>query len=400
MLRDVWFSFLYRNLARFAFHQISTSGAAIPKQGPVLYVCLHRNGALDGIVYQQVVPQARATLSSQLRRSPLLRLIFDGIEFVRESDRKRDGLRVSNEQSFGRCAEHLGRGGQLLFFPEGTSELGPKHLKFRAGVAHLIQATLKRSPKLSVVPLAAHYEAPTEWQSDVEVEIGETIVFSGKPRAAEIMRAITIGLELVGLDCETREGRAATEALAYAATLGQKDIGYAQALHAMCGASIDRWEDVLSIAKADGLCLHQGVPLVPMHLPVIYLLAWLVLTPLIAAAAAMNLPIVVAAWLAPGRFADAPNVVSLWRSLAGVGAAYLWVPIVVATSLLLGGFIPAGGYVLLSLAGLRSLYRWKKLSITLWNWLRLGRQHAGALLAAHTAVVVEARQRIDGRRGG
>ena len=325
-----------------------------------------------------------------------MRLIFDGIELVRAKDRDRDGDRVDNGVSFACCVEHLAGGGQLLFFPEGTSELGPRHLKFRAGVAHLIQAALERLPTLAVVPLAAHYEAPTEWQSDVDVEVGKMILFSGTPRVAEIMRAVTDGLESVGLDCETPGERVATEALAYAATLGQKDIGYAQALHAMRGVSPTPWETLHDAAQSDGLLFHQNVPLVPTRLPAIYLLLWLLLTPLVFAAALLNWPVVIAAWFAPRRFADAPNVVSMWRTLAGVGVAYLWAPFMVAVSLFFAGFPATFGYVGLSIIGLRCLYRWKKLSIAVWNWMRLPHDRAQELLAMHAAIVMEARRRMAG----
>lgn len=398
-LRSLWFSTLYRNMARFAFRRIEASGVSLPAQGPVLYVCLHRNGALDGIVYRQIVPRARATLSSQLRRSMWMRMIFDGIELVREQDRERDGLRVSNEDSFVECADHLAQGGELMFFPEGTSELGPRHLKFHAGVARLIQSTLEKTPRLAVVPLAAHYEAPTEWQSKVDVEVGTAIVFTGKPRTMEIMRALTAGLEAVGLDCETLEERSAIEALAYAATLGQADIGYAQALHALHGMPADTLTTLRDAARSDGLRCHQGVPLVPIRPAVLYVVLWLLLTPLVSAAAILNFPVVLAARLAPGRFADGPNVIALWRTLAGTGVAYLWTPIVMVASLAFFGIVPALACIIVSRIGLGSLYRWKKLSIAVHNALRLSFAKSRQLLALHETIVAEARTRIASRIG-
>lgn len=393
-LRSFWFSILYRSMARFAFHRIAASGAPLPTQGAVLYVCLHRNGAMDGIVYRRIVSRARATLSSQLRRSVLMRMIFDGIELVREQDRERDGLRVSNEDSFVKCADHLAQGGELMFFPEGTSELGPRHLKFRAGVAQLIQSTLEQTPRLTVVPLAAHYEAPTEWQSNVDVEVGAAITFTGKLRTIEIMRALTAGLETVGLDCETLEERSAVEALAYAATLGQADIGYAQALHALRGMPADSLTTLRDAARSDGLCCHQGIPLVPTRPAVLYVALWLLLTPLVSVAAILNFPVVLAARLAPGRFADGPNVIALWRALAGTGAAYLWAPIMIIASLVFLGPVPALAYIVLSRVGLGSLYRWKKLSIAVHNAFRLSFARSQELLALHEAIVAEARSRI------
>jgi 1-acyl-sn-glycerol-3-phosphate acyltransferase len=393
-LKSLWFSFLYGSIVSFAFSRVSASGFPLPGPGPVLYVCLHRNGALDGMVYRQVVPRARATMSSQLRRNVWLRMIFDGIELVREKDRERDSDRVSNADSFAECAEHLASGGELMFFPEGTSELGPRHLKFRAGVAHLIRATLEKTPQLLVVPLAAHYEAPTEWQSNVDVEVGAGIVFTGKPRTIEIMRAVTAGLEAVGLDCETLEEREAVEALAYAATLGQVDIGYAQALHAVHGMSAEALTALLEAARSDGLSCHQGIPLIPTRSVLLYVLLWLMLTPAVVIAALLNLPVVVVAHLAPRRLADGPNVISMWRALAGTGAACLWVPAVFGACLAFFGLIPAAACVALSWAGLASLYRWKKLSIAIRNKLRVPVARSRQMFALHERVVAQARARI------
>jgi len=396
LLKSLWFSILYPSICGFAFHRIRASGAPLPAQGPVLYVCLHRNGALDGMVYREVVPRVKATLSSQLRRSTWMRMIFDGIELVREQDRERDGLRVNNEDSFAKCVDHLAQGGELLFFPEGTSELGPRHLKFRAGVAQLILATLEKLPTLTVVPLAAHYEAPTEWQSDVDVEVGAAITFSGKSRTIEIMRALTTGLETVGLDCQTLEERAAIEAMAYAATLGQRDIGYAQALHALRDLPAEALKTLQDVARSDGLRFHQSVPLVPTRSTVLYAALWLMLTPLVGAATVLNLPVVAAARWAPGHFADGPNVISMWRALAGTAAAYLWVPVMVVTNLVLFGALPAMAYLAVSWVGLRSLYRWKKLSVAVLNALKMSPSRSQQLFALHQTIMAEARTRIVG----
>jgi hypothetical protein len=109
--------------------------------------------------------------------------------------------------------------------------------------------------------------------------------------------------------------------------------------------------------------------------------------------------VVAAARWAPGRFADGPNVISMWRALAGTATAYLWVPFMVVTSFVLFGGLPAMAYLAVSWAGLRSLYRWNKLSIALRNALKVSRAQSQQLLALHEKVVTEARARISGGRG-
>jgi 1-acyl-sn-glycerol-3-phosphate acyltransferase len=44
------------------------------KEGPVLYVGLHRNGAVDGFIYHQAVPRGVFLISTQLRRHFFSRL--------------------------------------------------------------------------------------------------------------------------------------------------------------------------------------------------------------------------------------------------------------------------------------------------------------------------------------
>jgi 1-acyl-sn-glycerol-3-phosphate acyltransferase len=393
-IRTLWFRALYASMAHFAFRHIRVVGRRLPSNEPVLYVCLHRNGALDGAVYGQAVPHAQRTLSSQLRRGLLARMLFDGIEIVRAKDTAQNGGRLSNRDAFAKCVAHLADGGAILFFPEGTSELGPHHLKFRNGVARLIQSTLARIPTLKVVALAAHYEAPTEWQSDVEVVAGAGEDFSGDLATGHIMARITAMLESVGVDCATIEERTELEALAYAATLGQPDIGNAQALQLVRGSERGRMLPLWAHARQEGLWLHQGIPLVPTRAPWLYALLWVLLTPFVVAAAALNLPVVVLAWYAPRKLADGPNVISLWRALAGIVSAYAWVPL--ATGVLLGmfGVVAALAYLAVSVAGLKSLYRWRKLSIALHNQTRASAQTRRSLHRFHAGIVHFVRSRL------
>lgn len=399
-IRKLWFRVLYASMAHFAFRRIRVVGCSLPSNEPVLYVCLHRNGALDGAVYGQAVPHAQRTLSSQLRRGMLARMLFDGIEIVRPKDAAQDGGRASNRDAFAKCVAHLADGGAILFFPEGTSELGPHHLKFRNGVARLIQSALARIPALKVVALAAHYKAPTEWQSDVEVVVGAGEDFSGDLATGHIMSRITSMLESVGVDCATIEERTELEALAYAATLGQPDIGYAQALKLLRGSEAGQMQPLWACARQEGLWLHQGIPLVPARAPWLYALLWVLLMPCVLLAAALNLPVVVLAWYAPRKLADGPNVISLWRSLAGVVTAYVWVPL--ASGVLLGmfGVVAALGYLAVSVTGLKSLYRWRKLSIALHNQTRASPETRRMLHRLHGGIVHLVRSRLVQDRGG
>lgn len=146
----------------------------LPTDGPVLYLGLHRNGAVDGFVYDSLLPRAVFMISSQLRRNPLGRLYFRGIEVTREKDLK-GGVSNHNLAAVQSCARHIVEGGALFMMPEGSSDLGFRHLPFQKGAARILKATLAAGAAPVVVPLGIHYEAAREWQSDIEVVVGNPI---------------------------------------------------------------------------------------------------------------------------------------------------------------------------------------------------------------------------------
>ena len=115
--------------------------------------------------------------------------------------------------------------------------------------------------------------------------------------------------------------------------------------------------------------LHQGVPLYPVGPWIFYALLLLLLGPFVLAGVMVNFPPLLAGWLAARQFADDRNVIALWRVLVGLPLFVMWFGLV---TLLLAYFAVwwwALGYVLLTLAALKSLYRAKKLAVAVWNGL-------------------------------
>jgi len=364
-IKKLWFRALYRLLSGFAFNRIVVTGSVSQRRGATLYVCLHRNGAIDGAVYQRVAPRAKMTLSSQLRRKAWTRAIFDGIEIVRPQDAAKDGARVSNADSFAQASRYLVEGGELVFFPEGTSELGPRHLRFRTGVAKLVQQALEQLSELKVVPLAAHYEDATTWQSNVDIRVGEAFYLQGDLSAAEIMTVLSTALEEVGLDCDTLEERRAVESLAYAATLGNKDIPYSKALKAL--AQNPFGERLKAIRVTGQQFCHQGVPLAPVGTVWPYYTALMVLLPFQILMGALNLAPYVAMEALVERLSDGPNVRSLWRALTGIALLAIWGGFIVSPMLVFFDWRLVPVYWLGCVLQIKTLYRTKKLLITVAN---------------------------------
>lgn len=366
----------FRLAGLLCFNRIVVRRADVaPAQGPVLYLGLHRNGALDGIPYHRAAPRAAFMVSAQLQRSALARVAFPGIAVARGKDRRRD-IRADNGDALARCVEHLIGGGALFVMPEGTSTLGPRHLPFKTGAAHIAYKVLQRGAPLVVVPLAVNYECAWEWQSRVEVVMGTPLRFDpGECPAsvAALHERFAAALEDVGCDFADAEAQQLAESLAYVATLGTSHTYSAALARFAAEVPPDLRREALALhdeAARRGLRLHQGVPLMPLGSAVPYWLAWLLLTPPLLAAALANLPPLLAGRWAAQKLPDDRNVVAFWRALVGLPAALLWsLAILGALWPTLGGGTCLG-YVVLSAFGVRMSYRYRKLSAAAYNALR------------------------------
>ncbi|NTV96383.1 MAG: hypothetical protein HGA75_13370, partial [Thiobacillus sp.] len=144
---------LNRLLAGLFYHRIRVlHPERLPAAGPVLYLGLHRNGAVDGFVYGSKLPRAVFMISAQLRRNVIGWLFFRGIEVARGKDAER-GITVDNLAAITACVRHLTEGGALFVLPEGTSDLGHRHLPFQKGAARILYQTLAAGARPAVVPL-------------------------------------------------------------------------------------------------------------------------------------------------------------------------------------------------------------------------------------------------------
>ncbi len=170
----LWRPLFYWLITRIYFARITVlNGHRRPRTGPVLYLGLHRNGAVDGFVYHSALDGPVFMISTQLRRNWFARLFFTGIAVTRTQD---EGDRAGNEQALQECLGHLHAGGSLFVFPEGTSTLGPRHLPFKTGALWLILEYLEHpGPPLQVIPVGIHYECPWAFRAKVEVVLGEPL---------------------------------------------------------------------------------------------------------------------------------------------------------------------------------------------------------------------------------
>ncbi len=375
---DLWYRCFHRLCTWLYFERVTVvHGERLPGHGPVLYLGLHRNGAVDGFIYNSVLPAPTFMISTQLRKNFLARIFFNGFAVTRCKD---EGDRSINVKALQQCLDHLRNGGELFVFPEGTSSLGPRHLPFKSGAAQLLQEYLEKVQRpISVVPVGIHYECAWAFRSKVEVVIRGSIDTQLSPelsplgRLKELKRRIQAGLEEVGVNVGSADYQEKIQTLACASTLAAPHSYFASLknFETTIPAHLEAaWNVIEPQIRESRLLHHQGVPLFPMQSVWLYLALLLLLTPLVALAMAINGPPLLAAWWAGQKFPDGRNVVSLWRILVGVPLLLLW------WTTLVMGFVfvhqPLLGAVsaIISWAGLKSYYRVKKLGVAVQNQIR------------------------------
>jgi 1-acyl-sn-glycerol-3-phosphate acyltransferase len=371
----VWYRVVWRLICKVYFSRLTLlHGERRPAPGHgVLYVGLHRNGAVDGFVYAELLGDPTFLISTQLTRGWFARLFFRGIAVTRRQDA---GDHEDNDASLQRCVELLRAGGVLFVFPEGTSTLGPRHLPFKSGAARIVLDCLERGDvAFEVIPAGVHYECPWAFRSRAEVVLGPPLSLAMEPgsplqRLRTIQRRIAQGLEEVGINVESEEEQARIERLAYAATLGTPR-SYFESLKGLergvPEAMAEANSDLARMCAEHPLLRHQNVPLVPMSARWIYAGVLLIAGPVVLAALALNLPPLVAGWWAGKKFPDGRNVISLWRILVGIPALAIWAAAVLVTLALTGKLLWLGLYVVVTWLGLELYYRVKKLSVAVYN---------------------------------
>ena len=363
----------------------------LPGGGPTLYIVLHRNGAVDGFVYQHVAAHVVSLISTQLLRSAFARFFFCGIAVARG----KDGDDSQNAAALDQCRDLLASGGALMIFPEGTSSLGPHHLPFKSGAASIAVAALAQGIPLRIVPLGIHYEEAWAFRSKVEVVVGEAVDAGLSPdlgafgRLKEMKRRMNVALEAVGANFPSVAAQEEAERLAYAATLGTPHTYFDSLKFFERGvpeALKESWCELESPLATRRVWQHQRVPLFPKGPWVAYALLLAVTAPVVAAGALLNLPALLAGWLAARRLADDRNVIALWRILVGLPVLLVWFVAMLILTGFAGGWWWAAGYVGLTFTALKLFYRVRKLSVAVWNGLA-SRDLRSAALAFHQRVL-------------
>ena len=396
---NLWHRTLHWIIRASYFDRVTVRHAErLPGRGPVLYLGLHRNGAVDGFAFKATCARARFLVTKRLRRSLLGCFFFGGIEVARDKDCDPAAAEI-NAAAMDQCAQRLRDGGELFIFPEGTSALGPRHLPFKSGAARLLEQHLSTGAPLTVVPLGIFYESPTSFRARVELVVREPLQTDLPPglsrpeRVRELKRRITAALEDVGVNVPDAETLAHVERLACIATLGT-DRSFAatqkQLERGVPPAVEAAWRELEPELTKRPLWLHQGVPLFPMFSLPMYALLLAATALLALPGVVLNFPPLAAAAWAGRKFPDDRNVVSLWKVLVGIPTFLLWAGSLFVAAAISGHWLWLTGWLVATAMSLKLWYRVKKLAVVVHNGLRFPELRA-RVLAFRELVLKEVR---------
>lgn len=299
------------------------TGGAVPglRRRPRLIVSSHRNGAIDGALVQSAFPDAQYLVSMQLLRGPL-RLLFTGIPVIRQRDVERYGMdRSSVNDPVSAGVDHLTAGGDLVIFPEGTSEWQHTAGVYQRGAAKIFCRLQEAGVDVDVIPVGLFYLAPERFGTIAELWCGPTIDLpqgTDGPRIEREKRAHAIlseALDAVSVHCpdpqtfdlvQQRATERARAGESFAASFLDEQAGADTAAEVPAGTS------------GPGPDLHPAGTSGPSPWPRRLGLAlhWFVA------------PVLIAGWFA-GTKADERNTVTFFRSLGGSTGVVIWLVLVV-----------------------------------------------------------------------
>ncbi|MBC2839916.1 1-acyl-sn-glycerol-3-phosphate acyltransferase [Robiginitalea sp. SC105] len=165
-MKKLFYSLL-KPLIRFGFfcyyQEVRMHGMEqIPDDRPVVFLPNHQNALLDPLLIAAYIRGSRPYFltRSDVFRGGVLGWIFDALRMI-PIYRLRDGRETlsRNQEIFDRCASLLGRGEQLLLFPEANHNLRRQVRPLSKGFTRIVIHTLRQNPETDLVllPVGINY---------------------------------------------------------------------------------------------------------------------------------------------------------------------------------------------------------------------------------------------------
>lgn len=152
-------------------------GKQVPVDGPLVVICNHNNGLVDGVIQFEVTDRklrilAKYKLFETFGIAPMVRAL-GAIPVYRQKDGVDTSKNISAFQAIG---EALREGGAIMLFPEGESTYHHRVRPFHTGVARM--ALGAEDPTdftcgVQILPVGLAYDDPHAYRSSAWIWVGE-----------------------------------------------------------------------------------------------------------------------------------------------------------------------------------------------------------------------------------
>ncbi|MGZ4808677.1 MAG: 1-acyl-sn-glycerol-3-phosphate acyltransferase [Thermoanaerobaculia bacterium] len=173
---------ILRLIVRLFFRRIEIAGEEkIPDGAGVIFAMNHPNGLVDPLLLLCFAPRPVSFLAkAPLFRYPLINIFVRGLDSI-PVYRRTDAVAGTNEETFARAREVLGRGGAVAIFPEGTTHSDARLKELKTGAARIALGAAAKT--VAVVPAGIYYTQKQTFRSGALIIFGTPIIV--QPQAVD-----------------------------------------------------------------------------------------------------------------------------------------------------------------------------------------------------------------------
>lgn len=174
---------LLRLTLRIFFRRVESEGLErVPRTGPLLLVLNHPNSLVDPVFVLCLAPRPVAFLAkAPLFRLPLVGALVRAAGSIPVERRQDPGADLSkNREMFAKVRAHLGGGGAVALFPEGTSHSDPRLKPMKTGAARIALGVTSETP-LRIQAVGLFYTDKRTFRSAALVYYGEPFAVTPAP---------------------------------------------------------------------------------------------------------------------------------------------------------------------------------------------------------------------------